>query len=125
MDIPAQDKPLPPSARPTTPPIEPRIPGRGKRKNPNDRKPPPAATSMTKAMMRRSEEGLLITQAEDKRGLRFHTSKVTKYMKKGTAMAAADLKTGDHLLVEWAPDEEGDWVAVSVEGLHGGTPAEG
>src|SRR5256885_17041352 len=120
MDIPAQDKPLPPSARPTTPPIEPRIPGRGKRKNPNDRKPPPAATSMTKAMMRRSEEGLLITQAEGKRGLRFHTSKVTKYAKKSTAMAAAELQPGDHLLAEWAPDAEGERGAGSVEGLQDG-----
>ena len=93
----------------------PRLPGRGSKKDPADKKTnPKEILSNFNGTIRSITADTISLDAEDTRIVNFKTSKNTKYTFKDQEVQGSALKPGDEVRVEARKDDEGFFYAVNV-----------
>jgi hypothetical protein len=92
----------------------PRLPGR-KSKGPAEKKQgKEEVLASTNGVVVENKAEQLIVAADDTRMVTYKCSKITKYKRDDKEIKQTDLKSGDHVTVEYRTDDEGYFYAVNV-----------
>lgn len=100
------------------------MPGRTKQKKTTKAKEAPEPLLNIIGILRKIDEKAIVLEAQDTRILNLKRSPTTKFYKNSDEVKDADLKPGDHLLIEATQDIEGFMSAVNVIFQKDGTARE-
>lgn len=97
------------------------VPHRHKKQKPDTKN---VETQSIEGMLRRIDKDQVILEADDNRILNFKRSDTTRFLKDGDPIKPAELRPGDHLLVEASQDDQGFLYAINVVWQKDGSAAE-